>query len=211
MQFRDRQQAGEQLGEELMRRELSDPVILGLPRGGVPVAAVVAQRLAADLDVLVVRKLGVPTHPEVAMGAVGEGAVTVLNPEVVRNGGVTQPEVDEAAERERAEVEARADRFRHGAAAVDLTGRTAVLVDDGIATGATVRAACQVARAFGAARVVVAVPVAPPEVLASLTENGDADDVVCLHSPRQFGAVGAFYARFSQVPDDEVIEILSGG
>ncbi|WP_309248122.1 phosphoribosyltransferase [Rothia santali] len=244
--FRDRGDAGRQLGRELAGRALRAPVVLGLPRGGVPVAAEVAALLGAPLDVLVVRKLGVPSYPELAMGAVGEGGVTVLNPDVVRSSRVSEAQLEEAARRERAEVRERAARFRRGRAgsvqaegsapaegltpaegpapsggpayaresapaegpAPELSGRTAVIVDDGVATGATARAACQIARALGAERVVLATPVAPPDVVRSLAASGEADDVVCLHAPRWFGAVGAFYDVFDQTPDEEVVRIL---
>jgi putative phosphoribosyl transferase len=208
VRFRDRHDAGRLLGQELARRPLRAPVILGLPRGGVPVAAEVAVRLGAPLDVLVVRKLGLPEHPELAMGAVGEGGVTVLNPDVVGSSGITRERLEEVARRERAEVESRSERFRRGRPGLGLAGRTAVIVDDGAATGATARAACLIARAQGAQRVVLAVPVAPPRVVDSLAEDGDADEVLCLHAPRDFGAVGAFYEDFSQVPDAEVVRIL---
>jgi putative phosphoribosyl transferase len=208
VRFLDRHDAGRLLGQELARRPLHAPVVLGLPRGGVPVAAEVAVRLDAPLDVLVVRKLGLPGHPELAMGAVGEGGVTVLNPDVVGSSGVTPERLEEVARRERAEVESRSERFRRGRPGVELAGRTAVIVDDGAATGATARAACLIARAQGAERVVLAVPVAPPRVVDSLTAAGDADEVLCLHAPRDFGAVGAFYEDFSQTSDAEVVRIL---
>ncbi|WP_129657104.1 phosphoribosyltransferase [Rothia halotolerans] len=208
VRFLDRHDAGRLLGQELARTPLPAPVILGLPRGGVPVAAEVAVRLDAPLDVLVVRKLGLPEHPELAMGAVGEGGVTVLNPDVVRSSGVSRERLEEVARRERAEVESRSERFRRGRPGLELAGRTAVIVDDGAATGATARAACLIARAQGAEHVVLAVPVAPPRLVDSLAAAGDADEVVCLHAPRDFGAVGAFYEDFSQTSDAEVVRIL---
>ena len=208
VRFLDRHEAGRLLGQELARTPLRAPVILGLPRGGVPVAAEVAVRLDAPLDVLVVRKLGLPEHPELAMGAVGEGGVTVLNPDVVRSSDVAPERLEEVARRERAEVQSRSERFRRGRPGLELAGRTAVIVDDGAATGATARAACLIARAQGAQRVVLAVPVAPPRVVDSLAEAGDAEEVICLHAPSDFGAVGAFYEDFSQVPDAEVVRIL---
>jgi predicted phosphoribosyltransferase len=180
-------------------------VVLGLPRGGVPVAAEVAAALAAPLDVLVVRKLGLPWHPELAMGAVGEDDALIVNEDVTQAAGVSESEVQLAIDREREEVAQRAARFREGRPGVDLTGRTAVIVDDGIATGATARAACAVARARGAARVVLAVPVAPAGLSASFLE---ADEVVCLHEPPEFVAVGMHYADFAQVQDAEVIATL---
>jgi predicted phosphoribosyltransferase len=188
-----------------------DPVVLGLPRGGVPVAAEVAQVLGAPLDVLVVRKVGVPWQPEVAMGAVGEEGATVRNPEVVRAARVDEEAVRAGERRERAEVERRALLFRGGRPPVPLTGRTALIVDDGIATGATVRAACAIARARGAARVVVAVPVAAPDALAALRAGPEpeADAVVSLAAPDDFMAVGMHYLDFRQTSDEEVIRILA--
>ena len=182
----------------------SHPVVLGLPRGGVPVAAEIARALGAPLDVLVVRKLGVPWHPEVAMGAVGEDGATVLNTDVTAAARVTLDDVEAVAQRERAEVEQRVIRFREGRPPAPRAGRTAIVVDDGIATGATMRAACSIARVRGAASVVVAVPVAAPDALAAL----DADDIVCLSSPEDFMAVGMHYLDFRQVDDGEVVELL---
>jgi putative phosphoribosyl transferase len=207
MIFRDRQDAGQRLAELVKSRfEGQDVVVLGLPRGGVPVAYEVAQALAAPLDVIVVRKVGVPFQPELAMGAVGEGGVLVLNPEVVRLAGVGERELALVEERERAEVERRAARFRGDAPQLPLQGRIALLVDDGLATGATARAACRVARAAGAAQVVVAVPVAPPDTVASL--RADADEVLCLDTPAQFSAVGQWYRDFTQTSDAEVARLL---
>ncbi|MBO0979740.1 phosphoribosyltransferase [Microbacterium sp. SD291] len=203
--FKDRQQAGRMLAARLSERTRHHPVVLGLPRGGVPVAAEVAAGLAAPLDVLVVRKLGVPWHPEVAMGAVGEGDATVLNTDVTAAARVTTEDVEQAERRERAEVEQRVMRFREGHPPIDLHGRTAIIVDDGIATGATARAACSIARERGAASVVVAVPVASSDALRTLDE---ADEVVCLYEPEDFMAVGMHYIDFRQVEDHEVVELL---
>jgi putative phosphoribosyl transferase len=206
MRFADRDDAGRRLGAALEHYRGRDAVVLGLPRGGVPVAAQVAVALDKPLDVVIVRKLGVPGQPELAMGAVGEGGVTVLNDDVLRIAGVTTAQVDRAATRERAEVEQRAQRFRAGRDNIPLRGRVAIVVDDGVATGATARAACQVARAHGAARVVLAVPVGAPDTLAGMQHV--ADEVVCLHSPGSFWAVGAYYRDFDQVPDDDVVRLL---
>lgn len=203
--FRDRVEAGRMLAARLATERLNDPVVLGLPRGGVPVAAEVAAALDAPLDVLVVRKLGVPGQPEVAMGAVGEGGAIVRNDEVIALARVTADAFAAAEARERAEVEQRVRRFRGGSAAVDLHGRTAVVVDDGVATGATARAACAIARARGAAQVVLAVPVAAPDVLEQFAE---ADDVVCLSAPQGFMAVGMHYLDFRQTDDSEVMALL---
>ncbi|UOE45650.1 phosphoribosyltransferase [Agromyces larvae] len=203
--FRDRREAGRQLADALRGFAPRHPVVLGLPRGGVPVADEVAAALDAPLDVLVVRKLGLPRQPEVAMGAVGEGDAVVWNDDVVRSSGVGASERRRIEVRERAEVEARVGRFRGGRPAVDLAGRTAIVVDDGVATGATARVACRIARELGASEVVLAVPVGPPEVIAGLRE---ADEVVCLEQPDSFMAVGMHYVDFGQTPDDEVVAVL---
>jgi predicted phosphoribosyltransferase len=205
--FRDRSEAGRRLGAELATLHLERPVVLGLPRGGVPVAAQVAAALRAPLDVIVVRKLGVPWQPELAMGAVGEDGAAVINDPVVRGARVTADELEAARRRESAEVDRRAALFRGGRRRLALDGRTAVLVDDGLATGATARAAVRVARAHGARTVVVAVPVAPPDTVAALRR--EADDVIALMTPEDFGAVGRFYRDFTQTSDDEVVSCLA--
>ena len=208
--FVDRADAGRQLGERL--RYLRDPdaaadlVVLGLPRGGVQVAAEVAAALDAPLDVILVRKLGVPSMPELAMGAIGEGGVRIVLPETVRRAGVTPEAFDDVERRERAELQRRAERFRGDRPRIPLTGRTAIVVDDGIATGSTARAACQVARAQGAARVVLAVPVAPADWVRALSDA--ADEFVSLITPPQLQAIGMWYSDFSQSSDDEVITSL---
>lgn len=208
--FVDRADAGRQLGERL--RYLRDPdaaadlVVLGLPRGGVQVAAEVAAALDAPLDVILVRKLGVPSMPELAMGAIGEGGVRIVLPETVRRAGVTPEAFDDVERRERAELQRRAERFRGDRPRIPLTGRAAIVVDDGIATGSTARAACQVARAQGAARVVLAVPVAPADWVRALSDA--ADEFVSLITPPQLQAIGMWYSDFSQSSDDEVITSL---
>jgi putative phosphoribosyl transferase len=207
MRFADRRAAGELLAEEVAALGLTDAVVLGLPRGGVPVAFDVARRLGAPLDVLVVRKLGVPFQPELGMGAIGEGGVRVLNPDVMRVARVSDDELARVERSERAELERRAAAYRAGRPPMPLAGRTAIVVDDGIATGGTARAALQVARAHGAARVVLAVPVAPPETIASLVAA--ADDIVCLEQPNDLYAVGAWYRDFTPVPDAEVVRLLA--
>jgi putative phosphoribosyl transferase len=208
MEFRDRYEAGRRLGEQLVGNGLAgaDTVVLGLPRGGVPVAALVAEALGAPLDVVVVRKLGVPFQPELALGAVGEGGALVLDRDVVRMAGVDEDQLAALEERERAEVERRAERVRAGRPPVSVEGRTAVVIDDGVATGSTARAACQVVRSRGASRVVLAVPVAPRASIRSLAEV--ADQVICLEMPEPFFAVGQFYEDFTQVSDDEVAVLL---
>ena len=206
MLFADRADAGRQLAARLTYLRGEPVVVLGLPRGGVPVALEVAQALGVPLDVIVVRKLGVPSQPELGMGAVGEDGVQVINREVVRATRVPADELAAVRIREQALVDARAARYRVGRPREPLAGRTAVVVDDGIATGATAKAACQVARAHGAARVVLAVPVAPRGWQARI--GGAADELVCVHTPADFFAIGEFYADFSQTTDDEVIACL---
>lgn len=204
--FSNRVDAGRQLARSLQHLRGPDTVVLGLPRGGVPVAYEVASALDAPLDVIVVRKLGVPFQPELAMGAVGEEGVLVLNPEVVRLAHVGEAEMASVERRELAVVEDRAARFRAGRPRLPLNGKTALIVDDGVATGATARAACRVARELGAARVVLAVPVGPIHVEERFRD--DADEVVCPSQPAEFYAVGQFYADFSQTTDDEVTGLL---
>jgi putative phosphoribosyl transferase len=204
--FADRAEAGRALAALLVHLRGDPVVVLGLPRGGVPVAHEVALALDAPLDVVIVRKLGVPAQPELGMGAVGEDGVLVINREVVWQAGVPAAEVAAAREREQAEVAARAARYRASRPREPLAGRVAVIVDDGIATGATARAACQVARAQGAVKVVLAVPVAPPGWDERI--GGVADELVCAHVAPQFRSVGQFYADFTQTTDDEVVACL---
>lgn len=207
--FRDRVDAGRQLSHPFEGRELHRPVVLGLPRGGVPVAAELARALDAPLDVLVVRKLGLPHRPEVAMGAIGERGARVLNEDVLAAGAVSDEELVSVERRERSELEARVARFRGAAEPVELQGRTAIIVDDGVATGATARVASIVARELGAAAVVVAVPVGAAESIAELGAMPEVDEVVCLSTPRDFMAVGLHYVDFRQTTDAEVQELLS--
>jgi putative phosphoribosyl transferase len=206
--FSDRTQAGQLLGEAVLERLGRAPaVVLGLPRGGVPVAWGVARALGAELDVLVVRKVGVPTQPELAMGAVGPGGVTVRNEDVLEMLPGAAARFEAVAASERAEVGRRERAFRGKRPPLVLTGRSAVLVDDGVATGATLRAAIAAARALGAARVVVAVPVASPEAVRMLA--AEADEVICLEQPAFLMAVGQCYAEFAQVSDAEVRALLA--
>lgn len=207
MRFTDRAEAGRVLAERCRHLAGPETVVLGLPRGGVPVARVVSEALNAPLDVIVVRKVGVPWQPELAMGAVGEDGVEVRNRELIDQVNVSDPEFARVAAEEREVVHSRARRLRGQRARVPLTGRTAVVVDDGIATGATARAACQVAREHGARRVVLAVPVAPAHWEKNL---GDAaDEYICVQSPELFTAVGQWYQDFSPVTDDDVATCLS--
>ena len=206
MVFADRDDAGRRLAARLGHLRGEPVVVLGLPRGGVPVAFQVARALGAPLDVIVVRKLGVPFRPELGMGAVGEGGVLVTSPEVIHAAGVSQNQLAAIQAREQAVVDARAACYRARRPREPLDGRVAVVVDDGIATGSTARAACQIARAAGAARVVLAVPVAPAGWQARI--GADADELACVGTPRGFFAIGQFYARFPQVSDEEVIACL---
>jgi putative phosphoribosyl transferase len=203
--FADRVDAGRRLAERLKDLRGQDVVVLGLPRGGVPVAYEVAKALDAPLDVIVVRKLGVPFQPELAMGAIGERGVRVLQREVLAHSHVTEAELSAVEARERAQLEARVSLLRKGRKGIDLKGRVAVVVDDGVATGSTARVACEVARRLGAARVVLAVPVAPADAVGQFTE---ADDVVCVETPRRFIAVGYHYENFSMTSDEDVIALL---
>lgn len=206
MRFDDRRDAGRRLAERLEEFRGQDVVVLGLPRGGVPVAAEVARALDAPLDVVVVRKVGVPFRPELAMGAVGEGGVRVTDRRVLALARVSPADLAAAQQRESDEIEARVRRFRGDRPRVPLVGRTAVLVDDGIATGSTARAACAVVRALGAGRIVLAAPVCAASSIRQLA--ADADELVFLQTPRDFAAVGQFYADFRPTGDDEVVELL---
>ena len=205
--FDDRIDAGRQLAEHLRAYRGADTVVVGLPRGGVPVAAEVARRLDAPLDVILVRKLGVPYRPELGMGAIAEGDITVLNEDLIARVGVDDAAIRTVADRERAELERRIRRYRGERPPVPVEGRTAILVDDGIATGSTARAAVDVLRRRGASRVVLAAPVAPREAVATLGHA--ADEVVTVETPRLFMAIGQFYDDFSQTTDDEVADLLA--
>jgi putative phosphoribosyl transferase len=206
--FADRADAGRQLGQRLQHLRGPEAVVLGLPRGGVEVAAEVAAALAAPLDVIMVRKLGVPSQPELAMGAIGEGGVRIVLPETVRRAGVTPAELAAVEVRERAELQRRAQRFRGDRPRIPLAGRTAVVVDDGIATGSTARVACKVARALGAARIVLAVPVAPRGWVRGMPDA--ADDFIALLTPAALQAIGVWYSDFSQTSDEQVVACLRG-
>lgn len=203
--FTDRVDAGRQLARQLLYLRERDVVVLGIPRGGVPVAFEVAAALGAPLDVIVVRKLGVPFQPEFAMGAIGEGGEELVDESVVALTGVTDDEVSAVEARERETLDARVARLRPGRSRLPLDGRTVVIVDDGVATGATARVACDVARRFGAERVILAVPVIAAETLARMA---GADDIVYLAAPETFWAVGQFYTDFSATTDDEVARLL---
>jgi putative phosphoribosyl transferase len=207
MIFANRLDAGRRLAARLEHLGGQPVVVLGLPRGGVPVAFEVARSLDAPLDVIVVRKLGVPFQPELGMGAIGEDGIRIINDEIVGMARISESDLAAVEARERAELERRARRFRGDRPRTPLTGRTAVIVDDGIATGSTARAACQVARAQGARRVVLAVPVAPVGWTARI--GRDADECIALDTPEPFWAIGQFYDDFSQTSDDEVVDCLA--
>ena len=206
--FANRTEAGRLLAEKLIKyADRDDVIVLGLPRGGVPVAYEVAKRLGAPLDVFIVRKLGVPGFEELAAGAIASGGVRVLNEDVMR----AIPHADEAIEavtaRETAELERREHEYRDGRPAPELRGRVVILVDDGLATGATMRAAVKALRQNGAAKIVVAVPVGPPDTCREIEQQ--ADETICLSTPEFFQAVGQYYEDFSQASDDDVRELLS--
>lgn len=206
--FRDRRHAGRVLAQVLAGyANRSDVFVLALPRGGVPVAYEVADVLHAPLDVLVVRKLGVPGHEEYAMGALASGGMRVLNDEVVQRLGISDAAVDAVTRHEQRELERRERLYRGGRPLPDMRGRTVILVDDGLATGSTMLAAVRAVRAQQPARIVVAVPTAAAETCVQL--RSEADEVVCATTPEPFGAVGMWYDDFSQTSDEEVRELLA--
>ena len=208
LMFRDRRHAGELLAELLSEyRERVQTVVLALPRGGVPVGAAVAQRLGLSMDVLGVRKIGAPEQPELAVGAVAGGGVVVMDERTVARMGISQATVDTAVARELEELLRRERVYRGERPPLELAGRTVILVDDGLATGYTMLAAARAARLQRPARVVVGVPVAPPETLERL--RGEADEVCCVHVAKRLFAVGEFYDDFRQVSDEEVCAALA--
>jgi len=208
--FRNRTDAGRQLAEKLVAyADRGDVLVLALPRGGVPVAFEVAQALGAPLDVFVVRKLGVPGYEELAMGAVATGGVRVLNDEIVRGLGISDHQIDAVVARELHELARRERLYRGDRPPPDVAGRTVILVDDGLATGATMRAAVAALRQRQPARIVIAVPTASPDTSEAL--KAEADDVVCAVTPEPFLAVGDWYEDFTQTTDDEVRELLARG
>ena len=207
MRFHDRREAGRLLAERLARYVGTDDLlVLGLPRGGVPVAFEVARALRAPLDVFVVRKLGVPGYAELALGAVASGGVRVLNEDVVAAVGLDKDAIERVAERELAEVERREREYRGGRPPLELRGKVAILVDDGLATGASMRAAALAARELGPKQVIVAVPVAADQTCDEFRH--DVDEVVCAFTPEPFYAVGLWYENFEQTSDEEVRELL---
>jgi putative phosphoribosyl transferase len=207
MRFRDRRDAGRRLADKLAAyADRSDVLVLGLPRGGVPVAFEVARRLHAPLDVFLVRKLGLPGHEELAMGAIATGGVRVLNEDVVRTLGVPEDVIDAIASEEQQELARREHIYRDDHPAPAVQGRTVILIDDGLATGSTMRAAVAALRQQQPARVVVAVPVASPEICAEFKD--EADEIVCAQTPQPFYAVGLWYDDFTQTTDEEVRDLL---
>jgi len=208
MPFRNRSEAGQQLAAALAGYKDQQPAILALPRGGVPVAAEVAAALKAPLDLILVRKIGVPFQPELAMGAVVDGKtpITVRNEDVIRLSRIDEAEFKAVCDRELAEIDRRRERYLGKRDRVDVASHTAIVIDDGIATGATTRAALRATRMRNPKRLVLAVPVAPTDTIAELRE--EADDVVCLEDHEFFGAIGFYYSDFRQVSDQEVIDLL---
>jgi predicted phosphoribosyltransferase len=204
--FEDRVDAGERLAMRLDHLRGGDIVVLGLPRGGVPVAAEVAERLGLPLDVIVVRKLGVPWQPEVAMGAIGEDGSRILDRDLIERLGITPSQIDAVERSERTILAARVTQVRAVHDLVDLHGKTALIVDDGVATGATSSVACAIARSRGAARVIFAAPVGGPDAVRQVQ---GADEVVCLLQPAGFAAVGASYRDFAPTSGEEVIALLA--
>jgi predicted phosphoribosyltransferase len=206
--YADRHEAGRALGRELQRKltKRNDLLVLALPRGGVPVAYHVAEALGAPLDVFIVRKLGVPGHEELAMGAIATGGVRVLNEDVLRYVPVPPAKIDEVAAREGRELERREKSYRGSRPPLIVSGKTVIVVDDGLATGSTMRAAVRALKAMGPAGVVVAVPVAARQTCEEF--RGEVDEIVCLRTPEPFDAVGLWYRDFSQTEDAEVHELL---
>lgn len=204
--FTDRRQAGQELAHALSSKADTTPVVLALPRGGLPIAREVALELAAPLDVLIVRKLGAPMNPEFAIGAVGEGNVAVLDQVSIAALGVSDVMRDRLITDAMSEIERRIALYRHGRALTDVAGRNVIIVDDGLATGATAEAAVRVVRALGADRVTLAVPTGSHQAVDRLTPL--CDEVVCLEIPEYFASVGGQYESFPQVPDDEVAAML---
>ncbi len=208
MSFEDRIDAGRKLAAALASYKDKAPAVLALPRGGVPVAAEIASALAAPLDLILVRKIGVPGNRELAMGAVVDGAtpIVVRNEDIIQLTGITESEFKAVCDRELKEIDRRRVRYLGGRERVNLAGRTAIVVDDGIATGATMRAALQATRMRNPDKLILAVPVAPTDTLATLRK--EVDDLICLEDHEAFGAIGYYYLDFTQISDEEVIEIL---
>jgi len=206
--FRDRIEAGQCLAEQLAHfSNRKDVVVLGLPRGGIPVAFEIAKALNVTLDVFLVRKLGVPWQKELAMGAIAMGDVQVLNNDIIQDLGIPMDSVAQVAEKEREELERRNVLYRQNQQAPDLSKRTVILVDDGVATGATIHAAISAIKQLDCESIIIAVPVAPPETVDLL--NSEVDEVYCLETPIQFFAIGSWYEDFTQTTDEEVCDLLA--
>jgi len=206
--YADRRDAGAWLAARLEAYRGAGLLVLGLPRGGVVVAAEVARRLGAELDVVVARKLGSPISPELAIGAITADGARVVDDHLVRALGVSERYLESVAAREQAEARRREARFRGGRSPPRITGRIVLVVDDGLATGSTMRAALRAVRRQEPGRLVAAVPVGPVDTCAAMQR--EADEVICLQTPAEFGAVGQFYDDFRQVEDDEVVRLLEG-
>jgi len=209
MPFKDRTDAGQRLAQALAKYRDEHPVILALPRGGLPVAAEVAGALNAPLDLVLVRKVGVPFQPELAMGAIVDGGAPIIvrNEEVIRGAGIDEARFKAVCDAEMAEIERRRQRYLGDRESVKVAGRTAIVIDDGLATGATTRAALRATRLRHPKKLVLAVPVAPAEGIAEM--RGEADEIVCLETHEFFGAIGSYYRNFRQISDEEVVETLA--
>ena len=208
MFFKDRIDAAQQLAKKLaMYRGSRNAIVLGLPRGGVPVAAVIAKALELPLDIIVVRKIGAPHNPELAIGAITEGGTALLDELLVAELAVSKEYITQETARQQAEATRRLKKYRGKKPPLDLSGKIALLVDDGIATGATMKAAIASAKSKGATKIVVAIPLAPPETVQALAPL--VDEIISLHTPSPFGAIGAFYRFCPQVVDNEVIALLA--
>lgn len=207
--FADRSEAGRLLAERVLKKHYADPVVLALPRGGVAVAVEVAKALSAPLDLVLVRKIGVPYQPELALAAVvdGEHPELVVNEDVRRMSGVSDAELEAGKARELAEIDRRRTYYLKGRERVAVAGKTAIVIDDGIATGATTRAALKALRRANPKKLVLAVPVAPPDTVEQL--RAEVDDIVCLETPEPFYAIGLYYYDFTQVSDEEVVNLLA--
>jgi len=206
--FIDRRHAGQELGRALHRYSGTDPIVLALPRGGVPIGREVASALDAELDVLIVRKLGAPNNPEVAIGAVGEGGAVVLDEQTVVSMHMDDATLERIVTEARREIDRRVDAYRRGRSLPSLAGRTVIIVDDGLATGSTAAAAVEVIKSLGAEHIVLAVPTGSHQAVTLLRDR--CDEVVCLEEPPWFGSVGAQYESFPQVSDEEVLALLRG-
>lgn len=206
VRFINRSHAGRRLARRLDHLRTGPTVVLGLPRGGVPVGFEVARRVSAPLEVLLVRKIGAPFQPELAIGALGEGGIRIVDQDRINQLGITARQVERIEMREKEEMARQAELFRQGRPAADLEGKTAVIVDDGIATGSTALAACSITRQLGAARIVLATPVAPRQAYGIF--ESAADEFVAVATPRRLGAIGFYYTDFRPTPDREVIELL---